>query len=265
MLMGFTAPFTPAGRSSLIPAPPWHYAGWIFSIEYDLDPAVAQRFLPTEFDGATGRAIANFVEWQVTSDGSELRDPVYAQYKESFVLIQAKFGGGSVANFCPLIYVDQDLSMMRGWLQGLPKKLGSVWMTRSYGLDHPATAPLKAGTVLGASLAVKDRRLAEAELTLTGEEGEPLGFFAFPTYGLVGFASLIGTPTPARPRFVRHASDGAVHGPYHAAKAELRFFESARDELYELRPRRVGRAATHTFAWTVSKVEDVQKTDDAQR
>src|SRR5215470_6306777 len=116
MLMGFTAPFTPAGRSSLIPAPPWHYAGWIFSVEYELDSTIARKFLPAEFAGATGRAIANFVEWQVTSDGSELRDPVYAQYKEGFVLIQARFADNSIANFCPFIYVDQDLSMMRGWL-----------------------------------------------------------------------------------------------------------------------------------------------------
>lgn len=46
---------------------------------------------------------------------------------------------GSVANFCPLIYVDQDASMLRGLLQGWPKKMGSTWITRSYPLDHPGT------------------------------------------------------------------------------------------------------------------------------
>ena len=164
MLTGFTAPLTPTGRSSLIPAPPWHYAAWIFTIEYELDPAVAGRFLPPELGRATGLASMNFTEWQVTSDGSELQDPAYAQYKESFVLIETELADGSHANFTPLIYVDQDLSMMRGWLQGLPKKLGSVWMTRSFGLDHFAAAPLQAGTRLGATLALLCKSFAASEL-----------------------------------------------------------------------------------------------------
>jgi hypothetical protein len=130
-------------------------------------------------------------------------------------------------------------------------------MTRSFGLDHIACAPLKRGTFLGASLAVKDRRLAEAELKLTGEEGARLGFFSAPTYGLVGLANLIDKPAPASPKLVRHTSENVVHGPFHAANASLRFFESPRDELYDLRPIGVRRASTHNFGWTVSKVEDI--------
>lgn len=255
MQHGFTAPYTPAGRSSLIPPPPWHYAAWIFTVEYELDSTLAQTFLPAELGVSTGLATANFVEWQVTSDGSELRDPVYSQYKEFFVHIQAQRPDRSLANFCPFIYVDQDMSMMRGWLQGLPKKLGSVWMTRSFAVDHIASAPLKRGTKLGGSLAVKDRRLAEVELKLTGAEGDRLGFFSAPTFGLVGFANLVDTPRSADLKLVRHTADDVVHGPFHAAEADLRYFESPRDELHDLRPIRTRRAATHTFAWSVSKVE----------
>ncbi len=257
MQHGFTAPYTPAGRSSLVPSPPWHYAAWIFTIEYELDSNTAQKFLPAGMGGATGLATANFVDWQVTTDGSELRDPVYAQYKEFFVHIQTERADDALANFCPFIYVDQDLSMMRGWLQGLPKKLGSVWMTRSFGIDHIASAPLKSGTMLGGSLSVKDRRLAEVELELTGAEGDQLGFFSTPTYGLVGFANLVEAPSPADLKLVRHTADDVVHGPFHAATAELNFFQSPRDELYELHPIRTRRAATHTFAWSVSKVENI--------
>ena len=38
---------------------------------------------------------------------------------------------GEAVCFCPLIYVDQDVSMLRGLLQGWPKKMGSTWLTRS--------------------------------------------------------------------------------------------------------------------------------------
>ena len=32
---------------------------------------------------------------------------------------------------CPFIWVNQDFAMARGWIQGYPKKLGDVWMTRT--------------------------------------------------------------------------------------------------------------------------------------
>lgn len=254
MLNGFTPPYTPDGRSALAPAPPWHYAGWVFSIEYAVPAQRAQVFLPPGFGQATGRAALHFADWQATSDGSELLDPAYAQYKECFVLVEAERDGAEI-NFCPLIYVDQDISMVRGWLQGLPKKLGSVWMTRSYGLDHPAAAPMRAGTRLGASLAVKDRRLAEAALTVGTGEGERLGFFARPTYGLVGLPSLIAGAEAPRPRLVRMAADRREFGPSWACTADLRLLDSPRDELHALAPETVLRASACLFALTISAVE----------
>jgi hypothetical protein len=123
--------------------------------------------------------------------------PDLAQYKEFLVLVEADRGGAR-ASYCPFIYVDQDISMVRGSLQGLPKKIGSIWMTRSYDLDHPAAAPIRDGTRFGASLSVKDRRLAEATITLNGAPAEPIGLLAMPIFGLVGSPTLIGGPSPAR-------------------------------------------------------------------
>lgn len=254
MLNGFTPPFTPEGRSSLVPQPPWHYAGWVFSIGYGLAADVAAAFLPDGFGAATGRAALHFADWQATSDGSELLDPAYAQYKECFVLLEAE-RDGRVVNYCPFIYVDQDISLVRGWLQGLPKKLGSVWMTRSYGLDHPAAAPLRAETRLGATLAVKDRRLIEAALRMSGAAGEPIGFFAQPTYGVVGLPSLVGGYSPAQPQVVRMVADQRVQGGCWACEAEATFLESPRDELHSLRPQRIERASASVFALTISRVD----------
>ncbi len=80
--------------------------------------------------------------------------------------------------------------MVRGLLQGWPKKMGSTWLTRSLPLDHPAAAPLRKGSKLGASLAVKDRRLLEAHAEFTGQPGRPLGFLTQATIGAVGWADL---------------------------------------------------------------------------
>lgn len=258
MPTGFSAPYSATGRSSIVPPPPWHYAGWILSVEFELDVSAAAPFLPTGFGEPTGRATAHVADWQSTTDGGELLDPIYSQYRELFVVIEAG-RERSLVNFCPFIYVDQDISLMRGWLQGLPKKLASVWLTRSLPLAHPAAAPLVAGTRLGASLAVKDRRLVESTLTLTGREGTRLGLLSQPTFGLLGLPSLLGaTPTPASPRLVRFAADSVVHGTCHEAEATLDFFDSPHDELADLAPRRVTAASAGYVGLTISRVADAE-------
>jgi hypothetical protein len=142
--------------------------------------------------------------------------------------------------------------MVRGWLQGWPKKVGSVWMTRSYHLDHPAAAQLREGTCFGASLSVKDRRLAEATITLGGGAVAPIGFLAMPTYGLVGSPTLIGKPSAGEKTLARAAVEMTTSGPAYAATGALQFFESPRDELSVLRPRSVTAASLSTFALTVT-------------
>ena len=62
MLSGFTPPYTPSGRSALIPAPPWHYAGQLLSLAFDVDRAAVQSLLPEGFGSATGAAAAHFCE-----------------------------------------------------------------------------------------------------------------------------------------------------------------------------------------------------------
>jgi hypothetical protein len=252
MLRGFAPPLTPSGRSALMPPPPWHYAGWIASTEYELDPQVAATFLPQGFGEATGRAAFHAVEWQATSDGSELLDPIYAQYRECFVVLEAIREGAPV-NFLPLIWVDQDIAMVRGLLQGLPKKLASVWITRSYDLDHPAAAPLRAGTRLAATLAVKDRRIADLHLTLTDERGAWLGLFARPTFGLLVTPTVVEGEAPAPPRLVRMLAV-VTHGLCQRAIAELHYYESPRDELAALVPTRVIDAAVGTVGLTINGV-----------
>jgi len=255
VLTGFTPPYTPTGRSSLVDAPPWHYAGQILSLAFEVVRDQVQTLLPDEFGAATGRAYGHFCEWQAcTDEGSELVDPVYAQYKEFFVLIEAESGhDAGVELYCPFIYVDQDISMARGWMQGWPKKLGSVWMTRTYpGLNRPAGAPIRRGTRFGASLAAKDRRLAEATVTLTGDQALPIGFLALPTVGLVASPTLIGAPSPGSQTLVRATVPDRVQGPSYAADlTTLAFFASPRDELSRLAPKALRGASLSTFALTV--------------
>ncbi len=256
MLAGFTPPFTPRGLASLVTAPPWHYAGWLINVDFECDRERAAAFVPASVGAATGRGTIHFAEWQSTTDGSELLDPVLSQYRETIVLLHVTRPDGGEANFCPLIYVDQDISMLRGQLQGWPKKMGSTWLTRSLPLDHPAGAPLREGTRLGATLSVKDRRVVEATLTLSGKPGEALGFVARPTYGTVGWADLRRPTDPPQLRHVRPTVSARVGGDWHDATAELRFLETPREELADLRLRSAARASVGWLGMTITGATD---------
>ena len=252
MLKGFTPPFTPGGLAALVPPPPWHYAGWLLNVEFACDEKQAAAFVPPRLGTVKGRGTVHFADWQATTDGSELLDPVQAQYRETIVVLELVRPDGSAANFCPLIYVDQDASLLRGLLQGWPKKMGSTWLTRSFPLDHVAAAPLREGTRLGASLSVKDRRLVEARLELTGRPGEPLGFLARPTLGTVGFADLTRAGEPPELRHLRPLVSGRVDGGWHEAKAELSFLPAPREELADLGLRAATRASAGWVAITIT-------------
>ena len=66
-LKGFSLPRTAEGRSSLVPAPPWHYVGDFLVIEFWCDPDAVAASLPPGLEPYAddpGRAAALFVDWQ---------------------------------------------------------------------------------------------------------------------------------------------------------------------------------------------------------
>ena len=167
-LRGYTLPRTPEGRSSLVPQPPWHYVGDFLVIEYWADPEAAVSFLPPGLEPHPdpGRCAAVFADWQSFSEGGdELTDPSRSQYKEFFIVVNALLDGEEVTT-CPYIWVDRDFALARGWIQGFPKKLGSIWITRSFGVDCPADPGLRPGATYGGTCAAYERRVAEGTVTL---------------------------------------------------------------------------------------------------
>lgn len=85
----FTPPFTSSGRSALVQAPPWHYAGWLVNVAFEFDAERGAALVPAELGVATGKGCVHFADWQSCGDdGRELLDPVYAQYRETIVVLE---------------------------------------------------------------------------------------------------------------------------------------------------------------------------------
>jgi hypothetical protein len=253
MSLSFTPPFTSSGRSALVQAPPWHYAGWLVNVAFAFDASCGAALVPPGLGRPTGRGCVHFADWQSCgADGRELLDPVYAQYRETIVVLEIEpVQGGDARFYCPLIYVDQDISLLRGWLQGWPKKIGQTWLTRSMPLAHPAAAPLSAGSRLGASLSVKERRLVDASVTLSGEKAERLGFLAAPTVGAVGWPDLTQGGAPATPRYLRADIVDRVESGWTGGRATLQFHDHPVEELAVLGPVEATQASAGWMGITV--------------
>jgi acetoacetate decarboxylase len=257
-LRGYSLPLSPEGRSSIIPAPPWHYVGDFLVIEYWADPAAVAAVLPPglePFGEDPGRCAALFVDWQSCTDsGEELLDPIRSQYREFFLVVNALMDGEAVTS-CPYIWVDRDFALVRGWIQGFPKKLGSIQMTRSFGLDCKAEGRTFAGT-----LAANDRRLAQG--TVRPERESPDG----PTHNGPPLVNTRHFPRlaagrhgePAVHELVRAKSRDRSIGPIMEGPATLELFEAPNEEHTALAPLRVGKGFRFTFAYTVDDLETVR-------
>ncbi|HYQ81137.1 MAG TPA: acetoacetate decarboxylase family protein [Anaeromyxobacteraceae bacterium] len=257
MPKGYTLPRTPLGRSSLVPAPPWHYAGDCLAVEYRADAAAVRAFLPERLEPASGeaagRACAYFVEWQAATDeGEEYLDPARSQYCETIFLVAASWRGEPVS-FCPFIFVDQDVSLLRGWIQGWPKMIGTTRVTRTSPLASRAAPALGPGGRFGATLASKERRLAEAVVTL--RETSP----SLPQPGFARAVNVRHFPSLARGRhgepalheLVQLRSRDAAFSTVWKGEASLQVNDHPYLELPALRPLEVLAGYRFSFAMTV--------------
>jgi len=262
MLKGYSLPLSPTGRSSLVPAPPWHYVGNLIVIDYQADPDAVKSFLPSglELGQDAGKCAAIFADWQACTDGAEeLLDPICSQYREFFVLTGAMFDGQAVTS-CPFIYVDQDIAMLRGLIQGWPKQLGSVYITRAFGLPSPASPPLGPNGTFAGTLAVKDRRLVDAAVTIEREAASAPSLGTTPIINVRHYPRLEKGyhDQPAVHQLVRSKLDNISLSKIWEGSATLRFYESPNQELHLLAPIEVGTGYVYSMAMTIGDLVELR-------
>ena len=145
---------------------------------------------------------------------------------------------GQIYSRCVFIWVDKDFALVRGYLQGYPKKLGSIHQTRPITVGS-AGPRLEAGGRFGMTLAAGDRRLANATVTLQGEAAAG-GFVNahamlhhrwFPAIELDGRDSMS--------EVVTMSGINVELGPVYAGEATLELFDSPTEELTTLAPEEI--------------------------
>jgi hypothetical protein len=262
-LRGYTVPRTTSGRASLVPPPPWHYVGDFLVVDFHADPEAAASLLPEGLSPHPdpGRCAAVFVDWQSYSeDGEELLDPVRSQYKEFFLVVSGLLDGEPVTT-CPFIWVDQDFALARGWIQGFPKKLGEVWITRTFNLEAAAAPALAAGSRFGATCSARGRQLATARLTLR-EPSETGSVHSEPPLVNVRYFPRLAAGRHDEPQvheLVRARSRDRAISEVWEGDAELELHAAPGEEQTLLRPISIVRGYRFTFAYTIDDLETVKE------
>ena len=259
MLKGYTVPLSPLGLANLASPPPWHYSSDVVAAEFWVDRDAAQAALPPRvtIDGAgEARAVIMFLDWQFTASNDEMLDPARYQYRECFILLDAHWGEMAIA-YCPYIYVDNDAAFQRGHIQGFPKKLGSIFQTRSFAAPSPAAAPVAAGSKFGASVSAHGERLADIRVTLREAIGDPTTVFNRPTVMRRYFPRLDGKVygEPAVNQLTLSLTDNLHLVDLWAGDADVRLPEARGEELHALAPIRTGRGFRFGMSYTVTDLK----------
>jgi acetoacetate decarboxylase len=262
-LKGFSTPRTPSGRASLVPAPPWHYAADFLVVDYWADPEVVSSLLPAGLSPHPdpGRCAAVFADWQSCSEsGEELLDPARGHYREFFIVANALLDGEEVTT-CVFIWVDQDFALARGWIQGFPKKLGTIWMTRTFGLSCPADPGLAPGSRYGAVCSARGHRIATATLTLERTTTDGPRHNAPPMINVRHFPRLAAGhhDDPQVHELVRAVSRDRASSEVWEGAATLELGPAPGEEHDLLAPIRVGPGYRFSFGYTVDDLRTVRE------
>ena len=260
-LKGYTFPLSPDGRAGLVPPPPWHYSGDFLIVEYRTNPDNVAALLPPELEPADdpGACAVIFADWQSCSDDfHEIVDPIQCQYREMFIVVGCKYNG-KPASRCVYIWVDKDFAMYRGYIQGFPKKLGSIHMTRVFPVGK-ATPQIGPGGRFGATCSANDRQIARAVVTLREISKTGPTVNDPPMYNSRHFPAYDGL-SPDVFELVRSGGFDREVTDIWEGDAELTFYNDTLEDLQAIAPQEIIKGYRFSFAYTVHGGEVITQHD----
>ena len=258
-LQGWTLPQSATGRSAIVAPPPWHYSGEIIAVDFTASVDAVAALLPAGMQPAPdGAASVVFADWCSASDHDErvLADPGVGQYHEAYLVLHATRGDKKVGRV-PFIWVDSELSLLRGQIQGFPKKLGQIAMTKPVTLGRGGVRK-EPGSTFSAHASSHGRRVLSAAVSIAAIAERLPRAATLPLVHTRLFPA-IDRATPA----VHELQLGAIAdfecGPIYTGPGRLTLGDTEYEELSPLAPRSVGAGYVFSMAFSVmgGKVEPV--------
>ncbi len=253
-LKGYMLPLSPEGRSSLMDPPPWHYGGDVMHLKFKADPDKVRALIPPPLEMGLnpGEGAVWFVEWvSVSASNPDISfvNPERSIYRECIVMVRCEFEGVP-GYYVPYIWVDNDFTLMRGFIQGFPKKLGRVHITKLHDLT-PQVGGKKVGAKMKGICVSHEERIVEGSLVfsrrIAEEEVPPVKFYLmrhFPDF-----------ENPLKPLVhdltMSMVTDVKVADAW-AGDADVRFMPSVFEEVADLGPIEVGEGYSFGIGLTIT-------------
>ena len=256
-LQGWSLPLSPGGGASLVPPPPWHFSGEALGIDFRAEPSAVAAVLPPGLEPiGDGSCSFVFCEWSSSAENDPrvIADPARGQYREAYLSVNARLDGRRVARV-PYIWVDNDLSFARGHIQGFPKKMGDIAITRAVRVGRGGPR-IEAGARFAGRATSLGRTVVEGAVTLTepADDGFVPGALRLPVWHTRFMPDLAGGPPLVHDLARNVVSDFAVADVW-SGTAELELSDSDFEEHTDLRPLEVTGGFKCAVAFTITGAE----------
>jgi acetoacetate decarboxylase len=253
-LKGYMLPLSPEGKSSLLDAPPWHYGGDVMHLTFKTDENKVRQLLPPplEMGPSPGKGAVWFVEWVSASDSRpdlSYVNPERSIYRECIVMVSCQYDGVP-GYYVPYIWVDNDFTLMRGFIQGFPKKLGRVHITSLHELT-PRVGGKKAGARMKGICVSHEERIVEGSMVFR-EQVAPEEVPAVKFYLMRHIPDITNPEKPlAHDITVATIADVKVADPW-VGEGEIRFMPSVFEEVANLLPVEATEAFSFSIGLTIT-------------
>jgi acetoacetate decarboxylase len=237
-LKGYSLPLSPKGQSSIVDPPPWHYGGEVLRLTFKADERKVEALIPPplEMGPNPGQGAVLFVEWVSVSEARPdlaFINPERALYRECIVTVGCQYKGVP-GNFVSYIWVDNDFTLARGFIQGFPKKLGRIYLTRLHELT-PKIGGRQVGAKVKGICDVNAQRIVEGSMTFT-RPSKPSELPPGRTYLMRHFPSIEDPIRPAVHELTAAIVSDVKIKDMWAGDAQIKFFESPFEEVADLGP-----------------------------
>lgn len=112
--------------------------------------------------------LAEIISWSPNAAELALDVPDSVQYSEGAFFLRVRLDGATYV-YCPFMWVDTDLSFLRGLLAGWPKKLAKISVTRLHPLLEQLSKP-SSGVRLGGYMSRHGSTLLRLKVELLADE-----------------------------------------------------------------------------------------------
>lgn len=260
-LKGYSIPFSPEGKASLVSATPHHYGGQFIFVDYRAEVNEVAKFLPAPLEpDPDGRAFAIVNElFCVPGNNAELShtNPQRTQYTEGVVGVRCSYNG-TPGSYITALWVTKDWSMTFGQFFGWPKKIANIHLTRVPPL-HPTLKPIGVGSNVRGVVSREGYRLLDVSVKLDNKEEDS----AAPQFGWlysVRFFPEMGPTVPEVKQLIRNRVQDPRAINVYSGDASIEFGHSDNEELLPLKPIEIVKGYFFNPSWTTTHAAELLET-----